>query len=310
MKAKILMNLFEWNQHLQIGTAHRLTTSLETFRDLVQIIESNEGLAKQVKRIRWAHGSEEIETITGNRYMVKAGASAARGISKPETVFIDETREMKDETTWASLRYTMMAADNPQLWTLSNAGDQHSLVLNQLRERGLAAAMGGTNDDIGWFEWSSDYDAIDDSPRFWAGAAMANPALGHTVHIDNLKAVLNDPPDVVRTEVLCRWVQTISAAIPSDSFAFFSRTSTVARASFSSSLPTAFPAPTKWLCRTSTLCVIAKPRRRAYRRRIWLTAFWLAEFRRATSEVSMRSPSISSKIARMATSWSRWAQAQ
>jgi hypothetical protein len=126
---------------------------------------------------------------------------------------------MKDETTWASLRYTMMAADNPQLWTLSNAGDQHSLVLNQLRERGLAAAMGGTNDDIGWFEWSSDYDAIDDSPRFWAGAAMANPALGHTVHIDNLKAVLNDPPDVVRTEVLCRWVQTISAAIPSDSFA-------------------------------------------------------------------------------------------
>ena len=219
MKAKILMNLFEWNQHLQIGTAHRLTTSLETFRDLVQIIESNEGLAKQVKRIRWAHGSEEIETITGNRYMVKAGASAARGISKPETVFIDETREMKDETTWASLRYTMMAADNPQLWTLSNAGDQHSIVLNQLRERGLAAAMGGTNDDIGWFEWSSDYDAIDDSPRFWAGAAMANPALGHTVHIDNLKAVLNDPPDVVRTEVLCRWVQTISAAIPSDSFA-------------------------------------------------------------------------------------------
>jgi hypothetical protein len=48
---------------------------------------------------------------------------------------------------------------------------------------------------------------------------MANPALGHTVHIDNLRAVLNDPPDVVRTEVLCRWVQTISAAIPSDSFA-------------------------------------------------------------------------------------------
>ena len=168
-------------------------------------------MAKHDKRKIRAHGSEEIETISGNRYMVKAGASAARGISKPETVFIDETREMKDETTWASLRYTMMAADNPQLWTLSNAGDQHSLVLNQLRERGLAASMGGTNDDIGWFEWSSDYDAIDDSPRFWAGAAMANPALGHTVHIDNLRAVLNDPPDVVRTEVLCRWVHLRSA---------------------------------------------------------------------------------------------------
>ena len=213
MKHRILMGLFEWKNPLQIGTAHRLTTSLETFRDLVNVIESNDGLAKQVKRIRWAHGSEEIETLDGCRYMVKAGASAARGISKPETVHIDETRELKDETTWASLRYTMMAAKNPQLWSYSNAGDQHSVVLNQIRERGIAAAGGGT-DDIGYFEWSSDYDPIDDSPRFWAGAAMANPALGHTVHIDNLRAVLNDPPDVVKTEVLCRWVQTISAAIP------------------------------------------------------------------------------------------------
>ena len=94
MKQRILMGLFEWDNRLQIGTAHRLTTSLETFRDLVHTIESNDGLAKQVKRIRWAHGSEEIETLTGNRYMVKAGAAAARGISKPDTVLIDETREL------------------------------------------------------------------------------------------------------------------------------------------------------------------------------------------------------------------------
>ena len=218
MKQRILMGLFEWKNPLQIGTAHRLTTSLETFRDLVQTIESHEELASKVKKIRWAHGSEEIETLLGTRYMVKAGASAARGISKPETVHIDETRELKDESTWASLRYTMMAAENPQLWSYSNAGDQHSKVLNQIRERGMAAASGGV-DDIGYFEYSSDYDPIDDSPRFWNGAKMANPALGHTIHIDNLKAVLNDPPDVVRTEVLCRWVQTISAAIPSAEWA-------------------------------------------------------------------------------------------
>jgi hypothetical protein len=216
MKLRILAGLFLWQDGLQIGTAHRLTTSLETFRDLVHIIEENEELAKQVKKIRWAHGSEEIELLSkfgGGRYMVKAGGSAARGISKPETVFVDETRELKDETTWASLRYTMMAAKNPQLWTLSNAGDQHSLVLNQLRERGLASASGAI-DEIGYFEWSSNYSKIDDSPAFWKGAAMANPALGYTVHIDNLKAVLNDPPDVVKTEVLCQWVATISAAIP------------------------------------------------------------------------------------------------
>jgi hypothetical protein len=216
MKIRALAGLFLWHDGLQIGTAHRLTTSLETFRDLVNIIEENEHLARQVKRIRWAHGSEEIELKSefgGGRYMVKAGGSAARGISKPETVFVDETRELKDESTWASLRYTMMAAKSPQLWTLSNAGDQHSIVLNQLRERGMSAAKG---DDIAYYEYSSNYEKIDDSPAFWKGAAMANPALGHTIHIDNIRAVLNDPPDVVKTEVLCRWVATISAAIPAE----------------------------------------------------------------------------------------------
>ena len=216
MKVRALAGLFLWQDGLQIGTAHRLTTSLETFRDLVNIIEENEHLAKQVKRIRWAHGSEEIELQSkfgGGRYMVKAGGSASRGISKPETVFVDETRELKDESTWASLRYTMMAAKNPQLWTLSNAGDSHSLVLNGLRERGMSASP---TDDIAYYEYSSNYEKIDDSPAFWKGAAMANPALGHTIHIDNIRAVLNDPPDVVKTEVLCRWVATISAAIPAE----------------------------------------------------------------------------------------------
>jgi hypothetical protein len=216
MKIRALAGLFLWQDGLQIGTAHRLTTSLETFRDIVNIVEENEELAKQVKKIRWAHGSEEIELQSkfgGGRYMVKAGGSAARGISKPETVFVDETRELKDESTWASLRYTMMAAKNPQLWTLSNAGDQHSVVLNSLRERGMSASP---TDDIAYYEWSSNYEKIDDTPAFWKGAAMANPALGHTVHIDNIRAVLNDPPDVVKTEVLCRWVATISAAIPAE----------------------------------------------------------------------------------------------
>ena len=65
MKTQILAGLFMYKKKLQIGTAHRLTTSLETFRDLVNIIEENDALAKQVKRIRWAHGSEEIETLDG-----------------------------------------------------------------------------------------------------------------------------------------------------------------------------------------------------------------------------------------------------
>lgn len=101
-----------------------------------------------------------------------------------------------------------MAAKNPSINAFTNAGDSHSLVLNMARERGLAA-MAGANDDIFYAEWSGATDDITD-PENWK---MANPSLGHTIHPDNIRAVLNDPPDVVMTEVLCRWVQTISSCV-------------------------------------------------------------------------------------------------
>jgi hypothetical protein len=209
MLARIAMGLFHWDESLQVGSAHRLVTSLEQFRSLVAIIESHDDLAKQVKRIRWQHGAEEIETLAGNRFVIKAGGSAARGLSKPEVVHLDELREMKDLDSFAALRYTLMAAKNPQVNCFSNAGDSHSVVLNLLKERGMAAAA-GTVDDIGYFEWSSPTEVLSIE-----NAAYANPGLGITIHPDNIKAVFNDPIEVVMTEVLCRWVQTISSVVGS-----------------------------------------------------------------------------------------------
>jgi hypothetical protein len=211
MQLRILGGLFLWDEPLQIGSAHRLATSLEQFRQLVNLIESSEKLKNRVQRIRWSHGSEEIEVkgLNGgiNRFIVKAGGSAARGVSAPSTLHLDELREMHDMESFASLRYTLMAAKNPMVMAYTNAGDAHSVVLNQLRERGMAA-MAGSGDEIGYFEWSAPTDEISIE-----NAAFANPSLGVTIHPDNLRAVFNDPPEVVMTEVLCRWVQTISIVI-------------------------------------------------------------------------------------------------
>ena len=209
MLLRILTGMYIWGENLQLSSAHRLTTSLETFRQMVSIIESNDKLAAEVKKIRWQHGAEEMELKGGRRFVVKAANNASRGISAPATIHLDELREYKDEDAWSSMRYTMMSSKNPQVWTYSNAGDQHSLILNQLRERGMASAAGG-DDDIAYFEWSAYSDKITDEKNWIA----SNPALGHTIHVDNIRAVLNDPPDVVQTEVLCRWVHTISSAIP------------------------------------------------------------------------------------------------
>jgi phage terminase large subunit-like protein len=220
MMLRILTGMFVWGEGLQLASAHRLTTSLETFRQIVGLIETNPRLEKEVKKIRWQHGAEEIELFGNRRFVVKAANNAARGLSKPETIHLDELREYKDEDAWSSMRYSMMAAKNPQVWIYSSAGDQHSVILNKLRERALASAT--TNDPIGWFEWSAEPDApilLPSGEINWDAFAQANPSLGITIHPDNLKAVINDPADIVRTEVLAQWVDTINSAIDAQKWA-------------------------------------------------------------------------------------------
>ncbi len=71
-----------------------------------------------------------------------------------------------------------------------------------------------TQKNIGYFEWSAPSDEVTIE-----NAAYSNPALGITIHPDNIRAVFNDPPDVVQTEVLCRWVQSIASCVDSAKWA-------------------------------------------------------------------------------------------
>ncbi len=82
-----------------------------------------------------------------------------------------------------------MASPNPQIWVYSNAGDQHSIVLNKLRERAMAAIF-GSNDDIGWFEWSAPQGIkFDNSPDFWLGVCQVSCCQGLSMIRLNLRMV-------------------------------------------------------------------------------------------------------------------------
>jgi phage terminase large subunit-like protein len=211
MNMRIIAGLFLWDEPVQIGSAHRLSTSFEQFRNLESIIEGSDYLSKQVKRIRLRHGEEEIETLTGNRFIIRASGSASRGVSGVSTLHLDELREMRDLETYSSLRYTLMAAKNPMVLSYTNAGESTSLILNQLRERAMAAIAGADDPEIAYFEWSSPNDVISLS-----NAAYSNPALGRTINVKNIQSVLNDDPTVVMTEVMCRWVQTITGVVDAE----------------------------------------------------------------------------------------------
>ncbi len=209
MQLRILAGMFLWGERLQIHTAHKLTTSSEIFWKIDDIIQANEQLVTRFVKKYETKGSQEIKLNDGTRYLVRANNSAARGIAAPDTIHLDEVREYKDDEVWASLRFTQMASKNPQAIMYSNAGDQHSVILNRMRERGLAAAA-GSDDPIGWFEWSAEPGCAIDDMKGWQ---QANPSLGHTIHIDNLRSAMSDDESIIRTELLCQWVSQINPAI-------------------------------------------------------------------------------------------------
>jgi phage terminase large subunit-like protein len=213
MSLLILFKMYELGEKLQVATAHKLTTSSEIFYKIDQIIQSTPELLAGFHKKFESKGSQEIRLKNGNRYLVRANNSAARGIAAVDTIYMDEIREYRDMDVWSSMRYTQMSSKNPMTIVLSNAGDQHSIILNKLKERAYSA-IAGSEDSIGWFEWSAPQNTpVDDSDKFWEGVRYAAPSLGHTVHPDNIRAVLHDDESIIRTEVLCQWVDTINPAI-------------------------------------------------------------------------------------------------
>jgi hypothetical protein len=130
--------------------------------------------------------------------------------------------ELREHQTWDGVGCGHQDDDGPgnaQMWAFSNAGDDKSVVLNDLRAKGLAQAEHMTDPSLGLFEWSAPDDVVCDCGRPGAGHtedcrlqdraawAMANPALGYTITEDALASALaTDPEAVFRTECLCQRV--------------------------------------------------------------------------------------------------------
>ena len=210
MRLRTLAGLIMWDEPLQIIAAHKLHIALEHFNQIVDVLESHDWLAGQIKRIRRVNGQEEVQMMNGNRLRVVASNNAGRGLARVSTAMLDELREYKNNDGWSAITKTQLASPNPQLWGLSNAGDDTSIPLLNLRERGLQTA-GGMDDSVAWFEWSAPLGCkVDD----WEAIAAANPALGHTIHPDNISAMLKEDEAIVRTEILCQFLNTIQSPWP------------------------------------------------------------------------------------------------
>lgn len=213
-KSTLLQVLALWRLYvdrapLVLGSAQTLSLAEEVWAGAVSMAEGTPELAAEVAAVVRVNGDKTLRLLGGERYKVTAASrKGGRGLSS-DLVLLDELREHHSWDAWGAITKTTMARPSPQILGFSNAGDSRSVVLADLREKALAAAADRTS-SLGIFEWSAPDDCALDDPAAWA---QANPALGHRLSEQAIRAaLLTDPEDVFRTEVLCSWVASTEAA--------------------------------------------------------------------------------------------------
>jgi len=202
-----LWRLYMDGARLILGVAQDVSLAREQWNYALETIQASPDLSAELDQVRRVNGDEWWRLTSGGRYKIAASnRRAGRGLSIDE-LNIDELREQRSWDAWSALSKTTMARPRAQIWAMSNAGDDESIVLNQLRD----AALSKRDPSIGLFEWSAPDGCELDDETAWQ---QANPGLGHTVSAAAIRTALGtDPPNVFRTEVLCQKVDQLDGAV-------------------------------------------------------------------------------------------------
>lgn len=223
LRMRILAGMYVFGERNIIAISQSRMLSLDTFRQVVDMAEGTSWTRKRIKRVSRTNGQEELEVYCEHypksckgkcerirKYAIKAANSESPRGATADLLWIDELREI-NTATWQAATPLTRARPNAQTWVTSNAGDDSSTVLNELRQRALTF----TSDRLGWYEWSAGSNDIWDLENW----KMANPALGHTISIEALEESAKfDSPDAFRTESLSIWINAIDSPFPLDTW--------------------------------------------------------------------------------------------
>jgi len=210
-RMRILYELFaEPRKSRVIGLSSNRNMAIDTFRQVVDVIETNPELKAMVKQIRFANGQESVTLLDGSMYEIAAATRDGVRGKTAHLIFVDELREITREA-WAAIRPTTTAT-NGVLLTCSNAGDAFSEVLNGLRETALSYPP----KSLGWWEYSAEpFCKLNDVEQI----LQANPAIGYTTKLETIQEYIKTAkPEDARTEHLCLWVDAISSPWPYRAF--------------------------------------------------------------------------------------------
>lgn len=208
---------------LILGTSTKLDYAKESWTKATTLAEATRDMDELRGRKRWkrdANGEQESWTTDepSSRYKIAASnAQGGRSLTIDRLV-LDELREHKDYSAWGASVPAGNAVRNFQAWALSNAGDDKSVVLNDLHDEcETFIETGEGNYRRGMFSWSCTEDA---DPLDVNELAQANPNLGRRIDPEALladaasaKAKGGDALTTFKTEYMCIRVRLLNPAV-------------------------------------------------------------------------------------------------
>lgn len=220
LEARHVSGLFLLEEPLQVHTTHVFTTTQEHFLRLRNLIEGGPEEYSRRAKFRVTNGQMEIAVrntrgrVSRLRFLARKGGSG-RGFSG-DTIYLDEAMEIR-AGVMASLRYTMRARPNPQLWLTASAplgtpasADWRTTI--RQAERGSEPRLAFCGHSIDPAE-APEKDVSD--REVIRLAAVANPSLGSRITHETVLAEFRKARDSTDPDTWREWMrETLGLADP------------------------------------------------------------------------------------------------
>jgi hypothetical protein len=177
---------------LVLGTSSKLDYAKESWTKAVKLVENTRQLTKH-RPARWtrdANGEQESWGLPnakhGPRHKIAAANKDAGRSLTVNRLVMDELRQHEDYVAWDAAEATTTAVWDAQVWCLSNAGTDKSIVLNDHRKAAIEYIETGVGDPrLGIFEWSAPPGS---DPEDVGALLQANPNVGYRIDLEALLA--------------------------------------------------------------------------------------------------------------------------
>lgn len=231
-KTELPVGLSVWWQFrkkipLILGTSTKLQYAKESWLKAVNLVRRTPSLhdlhAPGRKWIRMTNGETESWTYDGQRYLIApANDEGGRSLTIHRGI-ADELRQHKTYAAWEAFE-PACSPEDAQIWAMSNAGDQRSVVLNDLQDSAHEFIATGEGDPrLGLLEWSAPDDA---DPEDVGALCQANPRIGHGLDLEVLlgaaqraKRTGGEALNGFKTERMCIRVKVLKPAVSKERWA-------------------------------------------------------------------------------------------